>query len=109
MENLYYNGINIIDLAKRRKPQIHSVVSGTEFQILIFFLGSVAYAFSTSAALFSAHVLMHQKFLLMCTGELKLDSKAWNDTGFLRQIQMQLFENDNISSSIQFLILVLLI
>lgn len=27
MENLYYNGINIIDLAKRRKPQIHSVVS----------------------------------------------------------------------------------
>ncbi|XP_029385915.1 contactin-associated protein-like 5 isoform X2 [Echeneis naucrates] len=24
MENLYYNGINIIDLAKRRKPQIHS-------------------------------------------------------------------------------------
>ncbi len=26
MENLYYNGINIIDLAKRRKPQIHSVV-----------------------------------------------------------------------------------
>lgn len=26
MENLYYNGINIIDLAKRRKPQIHTVV-----------------------------------------------------------------------------------
>ncbi|KAF3843476.1 hypothetical protein F7725_002325 [Dissostichus mawsoni] len=25
MENLYYNGINVIDLAKRRKPQIHSV------------------------------------------------------------------------------------
>uniref|UniRef100_A0A4W5JZD5 Contactin associated protein-like 5a n=1 Tax=Hucho hucho TaxID=62062 RepID=A0A4W5JZD5_9TELE len=25
MENLYYNGINIIDLAKRRKPQIYSV------------------------------------------------------------------------------------
>uniref|UniRef100_A0A3B5ARQ0 Contactin-associated protein-like 5 n=1 Tax=Stegastes partitus TaxID=144197 RepID=A0A3B5ARQ0_9TELE len=23
MENLYYNGINIVDLAKRRKPQIH--------------------------------------------------------------------------------------
>lgn len=31
MENLYYNGINIIDLAKRRKPQIHSVVSCTDF------------------------------------------------------------------------------
>ncbi|XP_056304538.1 contactin-associated protein-like 5 [Danio aesculapii] len=27
MENLYYNGVNIIDLAKRRKPQIYSVVS----------------------------------------------------------------------------------
>uniref|UniRef100_A0A8C6UW57 Contactin associated protein-like 5a n=1 Tax=Neogobius melanostomus TaxID=47308 RepID=A0A8C6UW57_9GOBI len=27
IENLYYNGINIIDLAKRRKPQIYSVVS----------------------------------------------------------------------------------
>ncbi|KAF3695191.1 Contactin-associated protein-like 5 Cell recognition molecule Caspr5 Precursor [Channa argus] len=27
MENLYYNGISILDLAKRRKPQIHSVVS----------------------------------------------------------------------------------
>uniref|UniRef100_A0A8C3G404 Contactin associated protein family member 5 n=1 Tax=Cyclopterus lumpus TaxID=8103 RepID=A0A8C3G404_CYCLU len=25
VENLYYNGINVIDLAKRRKPQIHSV------------------------------------------------------------------------------------
>uniref|UniRef100_A0A8C9S3Z5 Contactin associated protein-like 5b n=1 Tax=Scleropages formosus TaxID=113540 RepID=A0A8C9S3Z5_SCLFO len=25
MENLYYNGVNIIDLAKRRKPQIYSV------------------------------------------------------------------------------------
>ncbi|XP_077583555.1 contactin-associated protein-like 5 isoform X2 [Stigmatopora nigra] len=25
MENLYYNGINIIDLAKRQKPQIHRV------------------------------------------------------------------------------------
>uniref|UniRef100_A0A3Q1BB99 Contactin associated protein-like 5a n=1 Tax=Amphiprion ocellaris TaxID=80972 RepID=A0A3Q1BB99_AMPOC len=24
MENLYYNGINVVDLAKRRKPQIHS-------------------------------------------------------------------------------------
>uniref|UniRef100_A0A3Q2NVN9 Contactin associated protein family member 5 n=1 Tax=Fundulus heteroclitus TaxID=8078 RepID=A0A3Q2NVN9_FUNHE len=31
IENLYYNGINIIDLAKRRKPQIHSVVSYTLF------------------------------------------------------------------------------
>lgn len=29
MENLYYNGINIIDLAKRRKPQMYSVVSLT--------------------------------------------------------------------------------
>lgn len=27
MENLYYNGVNVIDLAKRRKPQIYSVVS----------------------------------------------------------------------------------
>ncbi|KAM6466536.1 contactin-associated protein-like 5 [Liasis olivaceus] len=25
IENLYYNGVNIIDLAKRRKPQIHTV------------------------------------------------------------------------------------
>lgn len=31
MENLYYNGINVIDLAKRRKPQIHSVVSCVVF------------------------------------------------------------------------------
>lgn len=28
VENMYYNGVNIIDLAKRRKPQIYSVVSG---------------------------------------------------------------------------------
>lgn len=27
VENLYYNGVNIIDLAKRKKPQIYSVVS----------------------------------------------------------------------------------
>uniref|UniRef100_A0A8B9NCC5 Contactin-associated protein-like 5 n=1 Tax=Accipiter nisus TaxID=211598 RepID=A0A8B9NCC5_9AVES len=26
IENLYYNGVNIIDLAKRRKPQIYTVV-----------------------------------------------------------------------------------
>uniref|UniRef100_A0A8C9S2G3 Contactin associated protein-like 5b n=1 Tax=Scleropages formosus TaxID=113540 RepID=A0A8C9S2G3_SCLFO len=29
MENLYYNGVNIIDLAKRRKPQIYSPVATT--------------------------------------------------------------------------------
>lgn len=26
LENLYYNGVNIIDMAKRRKPQIYTVV-----------------------------------------------------------------------------------
>lgn len=38
MENLYYNGINIIDLAKRRKPQIHSVVSLIDFFLEFWFL-----------------------------------------------------------------------
>lgn len=33
MENLYYNGVNIIDLAKRRKPQIYSVVRTFIFHI----------------------------------------------------------------------------
>lgn len=34
MENLYYNGVNIIDLAKRKKPQIYSVVS--DFRMALF-------------------------------------------------------------------------
>lgn len=38
MENLYYNTINIIDLAKRRKPQIHSVVSLVLFLFYIYIL-----------------------------------------------------------------------
>lgn len=33
MENLYYNGVNIIDLAKRRKHQIYTVVSQHPFQL----------------------------------------------------------------------------
>ena len=32
IENLYYNGVNIIDLAKRRKHQIYTVVSQHPFQ-----------------------------------------------------------------------------
>ena len=32
IENLYYNGINVIDLAKRRKHQIYTVVSPNPFQ-----------------------------------------------------------------------------
>lgn len=27
IENLNYNGVNVIDMAKRRKPQIYTVVS----------------------------------------------------------------------------------
>lgn len=35
MENLYYNGINIIDLAKRRKHQIYTVVSWHIFGLVV--------------------------------------------------------------------------
>lgn len=35
MENLYYNGINIIDLAKRRKHQIYTVVSRHLFSLVV--------------------------------------------------------------------------
>lgn len=35
MENLYYNGINIIDLAKRRKHQIYTVVSQHLFSLVV--------------------------------------------------------------------------
>lgn len=35
MENLYYNGINIIDLAKRRKHQIYTVVSWHLFSLVV--------------------------------------------------------------------------
>ncbi|OXB81628.1 UNVERIFIED_CONTAM: hypothetical protein H355_008790, partial [Colinus virginianus] len=31
IENLYYNGVNIIDLAKRRKPQIYTVLMPYSF------------------------------------------------------------------------------
>uniref|UniRef100_A0A8C6TKJ9 Contactin associated protein-like 5a n=1 Tax=Neogobius melanostomus TaxID=47308 RepID=A0A8C6TKJ9_9GOBI len=50
MENLYYNGINIIDLAKRRKPQIHSVGNVT-FQCSLPQLGACTFLSSTSSFL----------------------------------------------------------
>uniref|UniRef100_A0A673BGB2 Contactin associated protein-like 5a n=1 Tax=Sphaeramia orbicularis TaxID=375764 RepID=A0A673BGB2_9TELE len=50
MENLYYNGINIIDLAKRRKPQIHSVGNVT-FSCSQPQLGACTFLSSTSSFL----------------------------------------------------------
>uniref|UniRef100_A0A8C6TKI2 Contactin associated protein-like 5a n=1 Tax=Neogobius melanostomus TaxID=47308 RepID=A0A8C6TKI2_9GOBI len=49
MENLYYNGINIIDLAKRRKPQIHS--GNVTFQCSLPQLGACTFLSSTSSFL----------------------------------------------------------
>ncbi|GAA6074530.1 contactin-associated protein-like 5, partial [Tachysurus ichikawai] len=36
LENLYYNGVNIIDMAKRRKPQIYTVVRCLALLLLVY-------------------------------------------------------------------------
>ncbi|XP_069472868.1 contactin-associated protein-like 5 [Ambystoma mexicanum] len=76
IENLYYNGINIIDLAKRRKPQIY-----TE--------GNVTFSCSKQRIVPITFVSSSSSFLLL-PGTPQIDGlsvsfqfRTWNDAGLL--------------------------
>ncbi|KAK1802439.1 hypothetical protein P4O66_022100, partial [Electrophorus voltai] len=92
LENLYYNGVNIIDLAKRKKPQIYSV-------------GNVTFSCSGSSAV-SATFLSSRKSFLQLPAEgpggvlgaegaegpegagdpawsVSFQFRTWNDAGML--------------------------
>uniref|UniRef100_A0A4W4EFT4 Contactin associated protein family member 5b n=1 Tax=Electrophorus electricus TaxID=8005 RepID=A0A4W4EFT4_ELEEL len=75
LENLYYNGVNIIDLAKRKKPQIYSV-------------GNVTFSCSGSSAV-SATFLSSRRSFLQLPGagdpawSVSFQFRTWNDAGML--------------------------
>ncbi|KAI9547004.1 hypothetical protein NQZ68_021674 [Dissostichus eleginoides] len=81
MENLYYNGINVIDLAKRRKPQIHSV-------------GNVTFSCSQPQ-------LVACTFLSSSSSFLSLPSAASASGGFSVRFQFRTWNPDGLLLSVQ--------
>ncbi|KAM3608349.1 uncharacterized protein V6R79_023575 [Siganus canaliculatus] len=84
MENLYYNGINIIDLAKRRKPQIHSV-------------GNVTFSCSPPQLVACTFLSSSSSFLSLpsaapATGgfSVRFQFRTWNADGLLFTVQLNL-------------------
>ncbi|XP_062861472.1 contactin-associated protein-like 5 [Trichomycterus rosablanca] len=82
VENLYYNGVNIIDLAKRRKPQIYSVgnvtFSCSEPQLVaVTFLSSSSSFLSYPALASSTDGL-----------SVRLQFRTWNPDGLLLSSQL---------------------
>ncbi|XP_068186005.1 contactin-associated protein-like 5 [Antennarius striatus] len=82
MENLYYNGINIIDLAKRRKPQIHSV-------------GNVTFSCSQPQLVACTFLSSSSSFLSLppagsATGgfSVRFQFRTWNPDGLLLSLQL---------------------
>ncbi|KAM4561270.1 contactin-associated protein-like 5 isoform 1-T1 [Fundulus diaphanus] len=82
IENLYYNGINIIDLAKRRKPQIHSV-------------GNVTFSCSPPQLVACTFLSSSSSFLSLPsaaspTGEftVRFQFRTWNPDGLLLSVQL---------------------
>ncbi|XP_030284706.1 LOW QUALITY PROTEIN: contactin-associated protein-like 5 [Sparus aurata] len=82
MENLYYNGINVIDLAKRRKPQIHSV-------------GNVTFSCSQPQLVACTFVSSGSSFLSLpsaasATGgfSVRFQFRTWNPDGLLLSVQL---------------------
>uniref|UniRef100_A0A671Z3C3 Contactin associated protein family member 5 n=1 Tax=Sparus aurata TaxID=8175 RepID=A0A671Z3C3_SPAAU len=80
MENLYYNGINVIDLAKRRKPQIHSV-------------GNVTFSCSQPQLVACTFVSSGSSFLSLpsaasATGgfSVRFQFRTWNPDGLLLSV-----------------------
>uniref|UniRef100_A0A8C4EL35 Contactin associated protein-like 5a n=1 Tax=Dicentrarchus labrax TaxID=13489 RepID=A0A8C4EL35_DICLA len=81
MENLYYNGINIIDLAKRRKPQIHS--------------GNVTFSCSQPQLVACTFLSSSSSFLSLpsaasATGgfSVRFQFRTWNPDGLLLFVQL---------------------
>ncbi|KAK2905704.1 contactin-associated protein-like 5 isoform X1 [Channa argus] len=82
LENLYYNGINIIDLAKRRKPQIHSV-------------GNVTFSCSQPQLVACTFLSSSSSFLSLpsaasATGgfSVRFQFRTWNPDGLLLSMQL---------------------
>ncbi|XP_042350366.1 contactin-associated protein-like 5 [Plectropomus leopardus] len=82
MENLYYNGINIIDLAKRRKLQIHSV-------------GNVTFSCSQPQLVACTFLSSSSSFLSLpsavsATGgfSVRFQFRTWNPDGLLLSVQL---------------------
>ncbi|XP_032371956.1 contactin-associated protein-like 5 [Etheostoma spectabile] len=82
MENLYYNGINIIDLAKRRKPQIHSV-------------GNVTFSCSQPQLVSCTFLSSSSSFLSLpsaasATGgfSVRFQFRTWNPDGLLLSVYL---------------------
>uniref|UniRef100_A0A8C7DN20 Contactin associated protein family member 5 n=1 Tax=Oncorhynchus kisutch TaxID=8019 RepID=A0A8C7DN20_ONCKI len=83
MENLYYNGINIIDLAKRRKPQIYS--------------GNVTFSCSEPQLVSTTFLSSSSSFLslpatLSASGgfAVRFQFRTWNPDGLLLSTRLAL-------------------
>ncbi|XP_036395954.1 contactin-associated protein-like 5 [Megalops cyprinoides] len=76
IENLYYNGVNIIDLAKRRKPQIYSV-------------GNVTFSCSEPQLVPTTFLNSSSSFLLLPSEaaaeglSVRFQFRTWNPDGLL--------------------------
>ncbi|XP_066541942.1 contactin-associated protein-like 5 [Hoplias malabaricus] len=77
VENLYYNGVNIIDLAKRRKPQIYSV-------------GNVTFSCSEPQLVAATFLSSSSSFLSLPAPpptleglSVRLQFRTWNPDGLL--------------------------
>ncbi|MBN3304064.1 CNTP5 protein, partial [Amia calva] len=76
IENLYYNGVNIIDLAKRRKPQIYSV-------------GNVTFSCSDPQQVATTFLSSTSSFLLLPAEpalkglSVRFQFRTWNRDGLL--------------------------
>ncbi|XP_064800684.1 contactin-associated protein-like 5 [Oncorhynchus masou masou] len=84
IENLYYNGINIIDLAKRRKPQIYSV-------------GNVTFSCSQPQLVSTTFLSSSSSFLSLpatpsASGgfTVRFQFRTWNPDGLLLSTQLSL-------------------
>lgn len=82
VENLYYNGINVIDLAKRRKPQIHSV-------------GNVTFSCSQPQLVACTFVSSSSSFLSLPSASpavggfsVRFQFRTWNPEGLLLSVQL---------------------
>uniref|UniRef100_H3ADF6 Contactin associated protein family member 5 n=1 Tax=Latimeria chalumnae TaxID=7897 RepID=H3ADF6_LATCH len=84
IENLYYNGINIIDLAKRRKPQIYTV-------------GNVTFLCSEPQVVPITFLSSSSSYLLLPDSpqidglSVSFQFRTWNRDGLL--LSTQLYEN----------------
>uniref|UniRef100_A0A673K8Z8 Contactin-associated protein-like 5 n=1 Tax=Sinocyclocheilus rhinocerous TaxID=307959 RepID=A0A673K8Z8_9TELE len=83
IENLNYNGVNVIDMAKRRKPQIYTVGNVTfscseSSSVAVTFLGSTG-SFLMLPADYSMESL-----------SVRLQFRTWNQEGLLFSVPMSL-------------------